>query len=82
MATVEKDFADNLIKHAGYYNGNSDNTYGDNPRCKAIIEYTTAWGNKAYGLTMDGDRDPLRYLRPTEFVIEPRVYWKYERVDA
>lgn len=82
MATVPKDFADNLVKHAGYYNGDSDNSLGDNPRCVQIIEYTNAWGGLCYGLVMEGDRDPERYLRESEFVNKPRVYWDHSKVAA
>jgi hypothetical protein len=77
MATVDKDFADNLVLNRGYYNGDDDNSLGDNPRVTRIVEYTNAWGAKAYGFTTGRD-DPLKYLRETEYVRSPRVYWEYK----
>lgn len=77
MATVDKSFADRLIKGNGWIDGNSDNSMGDNPRCTLIVEYTNAWGTRAYGLTFEGE-DDLKYLRPTEYVKSPLVYWEAE----
>lgn len=72
MSTVDKDFADNIAKHGGWHNGNSDNSMGDNPRVVKIVEYDNAWGGVGYGLVFEGTRD--RYT-PTEFVRNPRAYW-------
>lgn len=77
MGTVDKEFADNLVKHNGYYNGDSDNELGDNPRCVEITEYDNQWGGKGYGLTFEGERN---VYKPTEFVRNPKQYWKYENV--
>lgn len=76
MGTVTKEFADNLVKHNGYYNGDTDNSFGDNPRCIEITEYTNQWGRKAYGLTFDDGR-PNKYI-DSDYVINPKQYWKYE----
>lgn len=75
MGTVNKEFADNLVKHNGYYNGDEDNSFGDNPRCIEITEYDNQYGGKGYGLTFDDGR-PNKYT-PTEFVRNPKQYWKY-----
>jgi hypothetical protein len=75
MATVDKDFADNLKAHKGYYNGDADNSMGDNPRCVEITEYDNAWDGVGYGLTFEGQHN--RYTS-TGNVRNPRQYWKYE----
>jgi len=75
MSTVDKAFADNLAANAGYYNGDSDNTLGDNPRVVEITEYDNAYGGVSYGLRFEGQ--PNRYT-PTEFVRSPRQYWAYQ----
>ena len=74
MSTVDKAFADNLASNGGYYNGDDNNTLGDNPRVVEITEYENAWGAQAYGLTFEGQDN--RYT-PSEFVNNPRSYWKY-----
>ncbi|MFY2659247.1 hypothetical protein ACOTJ6_13075 [Achromobacter xylosoxidans] len=74
MSTVDKDFADNLKANQGYYNGDDDNSLGDNPRCVEITEYDNAYGGVGYGLTFEGQRN--RYT-PTEFVRNPRAYWRF-----
>jgi hypothetical protein len=74
MATVDKEFADNLIKNQGYYNGDSDNELGDNPRCVLITAYNNAFGGRSYGLTFQGD--PYRYSA-SPFVQEPEIIWDW-----
>ena len=74
MSTVDKNFADNLKANRGYYNGDSDNSMGDNPRVVEIIEYDNAFGGVGYGLVFDGTRN--RYIE-SEFVRSPRSYWSY-----
>lgn len=75
VGTVDKAFADNLVKNNGYYNGDEDNSFGDNPRCIEITEYDNNWGTKGYGLTFESK--PNVY-KPSEFVHNPRCYWKYK----
>jgi len=75
MTTVDKDFADNVIKNNGYFNGNSDNSMGDNPRIKMIVEYDNAWGGKGYGLVFDVKKN--KYT-PTNYVRNPKPYWLYQ----
>lgn len=75
MATVDKEFADNLVRNNGFYNGVSDNVLGDNPRVVEITEYDNAYDGQGYGLTFDGQ--PNRYT-PSEYVRNPRRYWKYQ----
>lgn len=72
MTTVDKDFAENIAKHNGWHNGDSDNSMGDNPRVVKIVEYDNAFGGQGYGLVFEGK--PNRY-EPTEFVRNPRVFW-------
>jgi hypothetical protein len=78
MATVDKAFADKIIAGDGYYDNDDTDDLGDNPRCVKIVRYINAWGNEAYGLVMESDRDPARYDRHTEFVENPTVYWEYK----
>lgn len=75
MSTVDKSFADNLAAHAGYYNGDSDNSMGDNPRVVEIIEYDNAYGGVGYGLVFEGKHN--RYTE-SEFVRSPRSYWRHQ----
>jgi len=74
MGTVDKHMADNLKMHDGYYNGDDDNSLGDNPRCVLITQYHNQWGGVSYGLTFEGQMN--RYT-PSEFVRNPTVYWMY-----
>jgi len=75
MSTVDKDFAENLKANQGYYNGDSDNSLGDNPRVVEITEYDNAYGGVCYGLTFEGQ--PNVYSE-TDFVRNPRPFWKYQ----
>lgn len=75
MATVDKEFADRLIAGNGWI-GDSDNSMGDNPRCRSIVEYENAWGGTSYGCVFENERDQYKYMRPTECVQNPRVYWE------
>lgn len=63
VATVNKEIADDII--AGKY---------DEDEAMRIVEYTNAWGGKSYGVTYAGD-DPYKYLRESEWILFPRVYW-------
>ena len=50
MSTVDKDFADRMVKCGGVM-------YPDDPMeppVNRIVEYTNAWGKKAYGMTFEG----------------------------
>lgn len=72
MTTVDKEFADNIARHRGFYNGDSDNSLGDNPRVVKIVAYDNAWGGKGYGLVYEGIKD--KYTE-TDFVRNPITYW-------
>jgi hypothetical protein len=74
MSTVDKSFADNIIRHNRYYDGNSENYLGDNPRCDRIIRYTNAWGKDAYGLLFEGQAN--KYTESL-YVISPELYWQF-----
>lgn len=78
VSSVDKAFADNIVSHGGWYNGDADNSLGDNPRCVLIIEYTNSWGTKAYGLVFEGK---INKYKPSKFVINPQVYWKAGKID-
>lgn len=65
MATVTKEIADAIAR--GEYED-------DDP--KRIVVYTNAWGGKAYGVTF-GREDPDKYLRASEYVREPEIYWEH-----
>lgn len=75
MGTTNKEFADNVARNNGYYNGDDDNSFGDNPRCVLITEYDNAFGGVGYGLTFEGQRNV--YVS-SEFVRNPRQYWAYD----
>jgi hypothetical protein len=75
MFTVDKTFADNLVKNNGYYNGDSENSLGDNPRCIEITEYNNAWGGKGYGLTFEGQDN---VYSPSEYIGNPICYWRFK----
>ena len=75
MTTVDKEFADNIARNKGFYNGEDDNSLGDNPRVVKIVKYKNAWGGDSYGLVYEGIRD--KYVA-TEFVNNPITYWALE----
>lgn len=62
MATVDRSIVNRII--AGEF-------ADDNPTC--IVEYTNAWGNKAYGVTFDGNDE--KYKQATKYIIQPKVIW-------
>lgn len=71
MATVDKAFADKAAAANGVL-------YPDDPFEPAItrvVEYTNAWGKLAYGMTFAGE-DPDKYMRESEYISSPRVYWE------
>ena len=71
MATVDKAFADKIAAANGVL-------YPDvpfEPPVTRVVEYTNAWGGKGYGITFERE-DPDKYLRPTEYIINPRIYWE------
>ena len=70
MSTVDKNFADRMVKCGGVmYPGDPME-----PPVNRIVEYTNAWGKKAYGMTFQG-QDPDKYMRRSEYVQAPCVYW-------
>lgn len=75
MATVNLEFAENLKNHAGYFDGDENNSLGDNPRVIEITEFDNVYGGIGYGLTFEGQRN---VYTPSEFVRNPRQFWKYE----
>jgi hypothetical protein len=75
MTTVSQKFADNIVQHNGFYDGNEEDPIGDNPRVVKIIEYINAWGGKGYGLVFEGKKN--KYVS-SEYILTPRVYWEYK----
>lgn len=68
MATVSKALADKLAAQNGYY--------ADDPRVMRIVEYENSFnGAKSYGIEYAED---IGKYRPSEFVINPKVYWQAE----
>lgn len=63
MSTVDKGIADRII--AGEFPEDD---------CLQIVEYDNAWGGVSYGACF-GERNLHKYDE-TEFVRNPRVYWK------
>lgn len=71
MSTVDKAFADKVAAANG-------RLYPDDPfepPITRVVKYTNAWGGEAYGMTFEG-QDQDKYLRPTEYVISPSIYWE------
>jgi len=66
MSTLSKQTADDII--AGKY-------ADDQPT--RIVEFTNAWGKKAYGLTC-GREDKNKYLYESEYIRNPQIYWDAE----
>lgn len=66
MSTIDKAFADDLIKRNGKYE--------DDPQVMRIIQYDNHWGGTGYGLEYEKD---LGKYKASEFVRNPRVYWKF-----
>lgn len=65
MPTVSKALADTIVKADGYY--------ALDPRVMRVVEYTNKWGKQAYGLEYEGQ---LGKYVPSEYVIDPKVYWE------
>jgi hypothetical protein len=71
MSTVDKAFADKIVAAKG-------NLYPDDlfePKITRVVEYTNAWGKLAYGMTFE-QQDADKYMRPSEYVNSPRIYWE------
>jgi hypothetical protein len=62
MSTVDKKLADLIVKGNGYYE--------DDPRVVRIYKYTSAWGTERYKLFYQ-----MQTLFPSEYVINPELYW-------
>lgn len=66
MATVSKDLADKIAAKDGYY--------ADDPRVMRIVEYTNSFGSGlSYGIEYEHQ---IGKYSPSEFVINPKVYWE------
>lgn len=71
MSTVDKSFADMVVAAKGVL-------YPDDPfepPITRIVKYTNAWGGEGYGVTF-ADQDQDKYMRPSEYVRDPSVYWE------
>lgn len=67
MGTVDKEIADRVV--AGEFPEDG---------VTRIVEYDNAFGGVSYGLTYPYD-DINKYMTPTHFVRNPRVYWEPEQ---
>lgn len=91
MSTVDKKFAERIIKNNGFYSESDAEEYksqggyqgGDNPRCTRLVEYTNAWGNKAYGASFEHESPEAqrRYMEESDFVRNPLVIWTYTPME-
>ena len=61
MGTVDYDFARRISENGEFTD-----------EVSIIVEYTNAWGVKAYGLVMYGEGN--RY-QPSEYVNDPKIWW-------
>lgn len=81
MATFDdKATIDRLIANDGWLPENGSRDAPDNPPAVRITEYINAFGNKAWGVAMRGERNIDRYQTTSEFVNDPRIIW--EKRDA
>ena len=64
MSTVNKEIADRIV--AGEFP--EDNA-------QMIVEYDNAFGGVGYGVIF-GSQNPDKYLVPTQYVQNPRIYWQ------
>ena len=74
MATINsRATIDLIITHNGW----ADPADADiDPPAVKIVQYTNAWGRVTWGVVFEGDGDPDRYERPTQYVTDPRVIWR------
>lgn len=75
MATVDKEFADNLIKHGGWTDDN-DHDAPDNPQCIRITKYTDLGGKDAYGAVFAHERNIDKYNESSPYIRNPEIYWQ------
>ena len=62
-----KEFIDKMIAKNG-------KLYNDEPGATKIVEYINDWGNIAWGVVWETDKDQDKY-RESEYVHSPRVIW-------
>lgn len=43
-----------------------------------IVEYENAWGGVAYGVTFKHEGNKTRYMEESEYIRNPRVWWRIE----
>jgi hypothetical protein len=65
MTTVDKNFADELVKLNGQY--------VTDPQIMRIVEYDNAWGGVGYGLEYKSNFG--KYIE-SEYIQNPRIYWE------
>lgn len=73
MSTVDRAFADRIVAGGGWIDGDSNNELGDNPRVTLIVKYQNFWGNEAFGLVFEGQRN--KYAQ-SPYVRGPVEYWR------
>ncbi len=72
MSTTSKEIADRIVA----CNGDPDEPW--EVPIERVVKYTNAWSGDAYGLTFEG-QDPNTYLRETEYVKNPIIYFERKR---
>jgi hypothetical protein len=80
MATIDRrDFIEQLIAGNGRMPDDQEPT-PDNPRAVRIVESVNFEGRTCWGVVFENERVSSwdRYERPTEYVRNPRVLWRYE----
>jgi hypothetical protein len=50
--------------------------YADEPPVLKIVEYTNVGNRQCWGVVWDGDPDPDRYERPSDWIRDPVVIWR------
>ena len=71
MSTVDKRFADDIIRR--------DGRYEDDPQITRIIQYDNHWGGVSYGIEYEGQEGKYD---ASDFIRNPRVYWKFTPTEG
>lgn len=75
MATVDREFADLLIKGNGRLPDDQEDA-PDNPRASVIVEYTNFGGLRVCGVVFENEPNQNKYKSETQFIRNPVVIWE------
>lgn len=78
MATVSKEFAQELIEGNGFCKEFPDDGAPDNPPAVRIVKYMDQGGKVVCGVVFAHERNKTRYEIESEFVRNPKVIWTRE----